>query len=632
MSNNDHKAFLVFTAGPVQGFVGQARRTRDLWAGSWLLSYLSESALIAAERLNGTAIVPYRGQPGVFTSEKSKIGGIPNRFEVGFADPEPAAEAGRAAAQGFRQAWLDLCQQVWDRYLETCASKHGNGTREIWDRQIQNFWELSWVVAEDKSKAGHLAAGRKAYRNSPYTVEYGYKCSLMGTHQELSGHLKRGKGRDFWDAVRTEGRISSLDISPAEQLCAVSFVKRLYPKVHKALKDADAVSWPSTSFIAALPWLKNLDTDHKESVKRYVDLARNLKKIEQSERSSAKEYGVELAYLDAQIWYQGGLERNEWGLDKGDLKTLTENFRKLKDQRDKKPLPVWALLVMDGDSLGALLSKLKNATVLSQCLEKFSKLVAETVKNHNGKTVYAGGDDVLAMLPAETAVEAAAELSQKYHDCFSKTEAKGEATISGAIIFAPLHYPFQRLVKQGHELLDKVAKDQTGRDALAIDIVLGSGLSARWSAPWSVVRGEEKAPGLLQVLPRFRRAEERDESGDPAYNASFLYNLREQFLRLFPDLSGRPGEFGMHRLDSDELDVLSDIANAEYRRRLGKKHRASRTAAETLKDIEQLMWLSRRYYRDSERRSCCDKGSFSFDGWRVARFLQQVKEGDLGEH
>ncbi|MDQ3773077.1 MAG: hypothetical protein M3461_01130 [Pseudomonadota bacterium] len=31
---------LHFTLGPVQGFVAQARRTRDLWGGSFLLSWL----------------------------------------------------------------------------------------------------------------------------------------------------------------------------------------------------------------------------------------------------------------------------------------------------------------------------------------------------------------------------------------------------------------------------------------------------------------------------------------------------------------------------------------------------------------------------------------------------------------
>jgi len=42
MSENVH-----FALGPVQGFVAQARRTRDLWSGSFILSYLSGCAMNA---------------------------------------------------------------------------------------------------------------------------------------------------------------------------------------------------------------------------------------------------------------------------------------------------------------------------------------------------------------------------------------------------------------------------------------------------------------------------------------------------------------------------------------------------------------------------------------------------------
>ncbi|MCX8108232.1 MAG: hypothetical protein N3G20_05440, partial [Verrucomicrobiae bacterium] len=38
-------AFLVFHLGPVQEYIAQARRTLDLWSGSYLLSYLIGSAL-----------------------------------------------------------------------------------------------------------------------------------------------------------------------------------------------------------------------------------------------------------------------------------------------------------------------------------------------------------------------------------------------------------------------------------------------------------------------------------------------------------------------------------------------------------------------------------------------------------
>lgn len=40
-----HPAFLLFNIGPVQDFIASARRTLDLWSGSYLLSYLTASAL-----------------------------------------------------------------------------------------------------------------------------------------------------------------------------------------------------------------------------------------------------------------------------------------------------------------------------------------------------------------------------------------------------------------------------------------------------------------------------------------------------------------------------------------------------------------------------------------------------------
>ena len=39
--------YLHFTLGPVQSFVGQARRTRDYWAGSFILAYLTGHAMAA---------------------------------------------------------------------------------------------------------------------------------------------------------------------------------------------------------------------------------------------------------------------------------------------------------------------------------------------------------------------------------------------------------------------------------------------------------------------------------------------------------------------------------------------------------------------------------------------------------
>ena len=50
--------YFHFTLSPVQSFVAQARRTRDFWAGSFILSYLSAVAMKAVEKQGGTILFP----------------------------------------------------------------------------------------------------------------------------------------------------------------------------------------------------------------------------------------------------------------------------------------------------------------------------------------------------------------------------------------------------------------------------------------------------------------------------------------------------------------------------------------------------------------------------------------------
>ena len=50
--------YFHFTLGPVQGFVAQARRTRDFWAGSFLLSWLSGVAMAAVRQQKGKIEFP----------------------------------------------------------------------------------------------------------------------------------------------------------------------------------------------------------------------------------------------------------------------------------------------------------------------------------------------------------------------------------------------------------------------------------------------------------------------------------------------------------------------------------------------------------------------------------------------
>ena len=54
---------LAISVGPVQEFIAAARRTRDLWFGSYLLSEISRAVAKAVENQGGRLIFPASSDP-----------------------------------------------------------------------------------------------------------------------------------------------------------------------------------------------------------------------------------------------------------------------------------------------------------------------------------------------------------------------------------------------------------------------------------------------------------------------------------------------------------------------------------------------------------------------------------------
>lgn len=71
------------------------------------------------------------------------------------------------------------------------------------------------------------------------------------------------------------------------------------------------------------------------------------------------------------------------------------------------PNPYYAVLLMDGDHLGHLLQE-RGGAVVSDALQQFTQTVPSIVSEFDGTLVYAGGDDVLALLPRAQAIPCAA--------------------------------------------------------------------------------------------------------------------------------------------------------------------------------------------------------------------------------
>ncbi|PIQ31298.1 MAG: type III-B CRISPR-associated protein Cas10/Cmr2 [Zetaproteobacteria bacterium CG_4_9_14_3_um_filter_49_83] len=595
------KHYLHFTLGPVQGFVSQARRTRDFWAGSFLLSWLTAHAMKAVQKAGGSIVMPsvkdddmLKMVLGEKVKEPPKIGSLPNNF-IARVD---ADFNGNVAVNAVQQAWRDLADAVWDK--DKLAEAGVN--KQLWDSQIGSFWDMAWVVADSDDAA--VLAQRKNWRSYMPPKSLGDKCTMMGEWQELSGADRPNPKQQakFWHTINSN---KGLDLRENERLCAIAYVKRRF--VHAWDKLPNHQGWkldvnvPSVSYMAAVHWLGDVMMKADEAdIQAFHDAARSLK-VDYGEWSTdinciSKAIGQSnlnkrFASLDGRMFFESELEKEEF-------KSLQKSMKQLKESAGV-PSPFYAILMMDGDSLGETKAAMGDASALSAALGEFTQQVPKVVKAHNGFLIYAGGDDVLAILPLEDALACAAAVRAEYMAIFARKGVEsGKYSISAAIEYAHMKLPLAMILKDAHQLLDDVAKDATGRDAVACRVWKPGGLQQTWAMPWDEALDDKdvKIAGLAERLGE-------DKTGDPGYASKFLYHLRDTLNLLEGGSLFEPDEI-------EDLLVADYVSSGLLDGLKGKEGKA--------RELIKPLLNQCRVFKNKE-----DTKTYSADGALLLRFLAQ---------
>jgi len=608
--------YFQFTLGPVQSFVAQARRTRDFWAGSFMLSYLTGQAMLAVKKDGGKIVFPVvQDEKGVFIDlllqaiEKDrgdfntlfpKIGSIPNRFLAEVSNDFN----GKCCVEAVDHAWQGIAGKIWEEYVAPVASL-GSGTDEIWNRQIQNFWDISWVYGEETD----LLDRRKNWRSHIPPEEPGDKCTLMGNWQDLSGYVRRAekpKQEAFWKAVNHE--IPGRDLHHDERLCSIAFIKRLFPYVLMNEELGRAVSYPSTPYLAAVPWLSSImsDTTEHGTVQKFVSAA--YYKMFGHENSTAffKKNDLDINIgkfvdLDGNCFFKSTLENDELWPDDISLECRRHMAGMLKEFKTEAA-PFYALLIMDGDHIGSLLTQKDKRIGISRALSNFGGKVEEIINEHKGITVYAGGDDVLALLPMDRAMEAAAELRSCYTKCFSDEDESIKATISAAIVYAHQHAPLRQIITEAHRVLDEEAKEKTGRDALAVAVWKTGGTVISWSAPWEVRHAGDGTVLVIRIISSLA-----SQYGSKQISNSWLYGIR----RLLGNSRGNEFEI------NGDVKELQQLLAAE----LVRNREANIGIMQAKKIVQNLLTVCLPQQRNIEGIIVRNEKKFSLDGGLLIKFL-----------
>ena len=163
--------------------------------------------------------------------------------------------------------------------------------------------------------------------------------------------------------------------------------------------------------------------------------------------------------------------------------------------------PYLAVIALDGDHMGAALSGFADKDqhrAFSEKLAAFARSVQ--IAPEDGILIYAGGDDVLAVVKATRAIPLAKKLAEDFKAKMG--EAGGTASVGIAIGSAKA--PLQDLIHEAHAAEGR-AKHVYGRDALAVSVLKRSGEILHWGCKWDSHAFEiyERLSGVKGDLSRF---------------------------------------------------------------------------------------------------------------------------------
>ena len=177
-----------------------------------------------------------------------------------------------------------------------------------------------------------------------------------------------------------------------------------------------------------------------------------------------------------------------------------------EDEGTPEPQPYFALLLADGDRMGARIAALKTQEDhrrFSSALGRFASKAKELVEQCGGHPVYAGGDDLLAFLPVTTALGCARNLHQLFVEMVpGNTGVLCEGTpCSLSIGLALVHYrqPLSLSLEAARAAEEEAKKK---RSSLAVAYQPRSGRRVLACSNWNDLQGFKSWDSVIDLYQR----------------------------------------------------------------------------------------------------------------------------------
>lgn len=530
MSSIQQYLFL-FTIASVQSFISQARKTRDLYAGSRIISELIDAAMdaVAGENPANLFVFPVKESPAK-----------PNRFLAKIVTDD-IQKFGEGIDTACRIKWIQLAAKVFQRN-GLCQNSPSIDEKLIPLLSRQACSELISKISNDAVRQIvefpdiYWAATKYDGDTDDYEIKYGELSSFLGGIKNVRKFCQldesEGSRRCAIDGERTalfyrnsvdsngesqklnflssESRQVEKMLDFGEALSAVSLVKRL----HLAGKE-----FPSTAEIALLHLIdKNWKTVYEKC------------------------FGGE--NVDFQLFYEENLTQNnlkKQGITinhRYDLENVRFEIQNLTKEPQTK---YYALLLFDGDDFGKLWSGKMLANGVS--LEKFQQSLAQKLHEYaekaktcldksKGKTVYTGGDDFLGFVNLQYLFSVLSDLQTQFDEIISQPMSKylkqeSLLTFSAGVVIAHYKAPLGEVLGKAR-MIEKKAKNIPGKNAYGIAVMKHSGKIHEGFLPFCFgenLSEQGKSLSLLQKIIERRQ----DEKG---FSNTFIKSFEREVRKV----------------------------------------------------------------------------------------------------
>ena len=541
---------LMLSVGPVQGFISAARRSRDLWSGSWLLSEMAKASAHYLYEHKAQMVFPYittQTAPNLQAGSDFSVG---NKIQVlvEAASIDEVRQLAQAASNAAKARFKEVANEA--------KARLGNKAlrADMWDQQVDDYVEVqsAWAriasLSEYKQTCDQVSAilaARKATRDFKPAALSAYDAAAMLPKSSLDG---------MRETVIKEGDLSQtlrrqLGLNDSEQLDCAGVLKRLGGQDH-------AEQFTPVTRVAAHAWLAKLSAEQRQELCTAYE---PLVGLELATRVKGNKNCYQDFPYDAQFVYRFRLEASAY-------KSNSEEQEALQALKNVL-LPLWrahgepssygVLLLADGDRMGELLDKANDVNThqtITAALSDFAGSVAATMREFNGHCIYAGGDDVLGFVPLHEAYDCAQSLAQRFHQALAPVAKELHATaptLSVGLAISHINTPLghvRQLAQQAEKFAkgDHVEKADLQRNALGITLAIRSGNTTHMRLRWD----DQNAHQALQ-----KWVEAYLHKTIPSRVA---YDTREVYLRT-----------DFHTMDPQD-DLLEKIRRAEFKLMLMK--------------------------------------------------------------